>query len=85
MVDDILTIQKCANESLKINSVVNGFIETKKLRLNDKKCHRIHIQKQKNNTRPQFSQSILSKLLCVVFKCCLKKCFEEMDDAHSSH
>ena len=49
MVDDILTIQKCSNESVKINSVVNGFIETKKLTLNDKKCHRIHIQKQKNN------------------------------------
>ena len=45
MVDDILTIQKCSNESVKINAVVNGFIESKKLTLSDTKCHRIHIQK----------------------------------------
>ena len=45
MIDDILVIQNCSNNSVKINSVVNAFVETKKLRLSKEKCHKIHIQK----------------------------------------
>ena len=45
MVDDICLIQKC-KESFKGNAVVNSFVETKKLKLSDNKCHRIHVGKQ---------------------------------------
>ena len=45
MVDDILCIQKCTN-SVKSNSVINAFIELKKLTLSKKKCKSIHIGKQ---------------------------------------
>ena len=45
MVDDILAIQKCSNNSVKINAVINAFIEAKKLTFNKNKCHKIHIQK----------------------------------------
>ena len=41
MVDDILSIQRCSNDSVKINAVVNAFIESKKLTLSKAKCHRI--------------------------------------------
>ena len=50
MVDDILSVQKCSNEALKINAAVNAFIESKKLTLNSKKCHRIHVEKSRNKT-----------------------------------
>ena len=43
MVDDILSVTKCSNQSVKVNAVVNTFMETKKLKLNKKKCHRIHV------------------------------------------
>ena len=45
MVDDILSITKCSTDAVKINGVMNGFIESKKLTLSHKKCHRIHISK----------------------------------------
>ena len=48
MVDDIMTIQKCSEDSVRINAVVNAFVETKKLTLSSKKCHKIHIQKKSN-------------------------------------
>ena len=49
MVDDILSIQKCSSDSVKINAVINAFIESKKLTLSRNKCHRIHIQKKSND------------------------------------
>ena len=50
MVDDIMAIQKCSDDALKINAVINGFIESKKLSLSKTKCHRIHVQKKVNQT-----------------------------------
>ena len=46
MIDDILTIQKCSNNSVKINAVINAFVESKKLKLSKDKCHNVHIQKK---------------------------------------
>ena len=51
MVDDIMSIKKCS-ESGSINAVINSFIEMKKLKLNQKKCNRIHIGKN-NNACPE--------------------------------
>ena len=48
MVDDVLCVQKCSNQSVKINAVVNAFIESKKLNLSKKKCNRIHFRKSRN-------------------------------------
>ena len=45
MVDDILAVQKCSKISLQINSVINSFVELKKLTLSEKKCSKIHIGK----------------------------------------
>ena len=45
MVDDILVTTKCGQESVKANSKVNAFIESKKLKLSTLKCHRMHLGK----------------------------------------
>ena len=47
MVDDILSVQKCSEDAVKINAVINGFIEGKKLTLSNKKCNRIHIENKR--------------------------------------
>ena len=49
MVDDVLTVQKCSTSSIQMNSVVNSFMELKKLTLSDKKCSKIHIGKRNMN------------------------------------
>ena len=49
MVDDILSIQKCSNKSLKTNAAINAFVELKKLKFSDDKCNRIHLGKQTKN------------------------------------
>ena len=55
MVDDLLTISRCGNESLEMNTFVNAQIETKKLKFhtpdaNGKtKCHFLHIGKESKN------------------------------------
>ena len=45
-VDDILTITKCDATAITMNTVVNTFIETKKLKLTHKKCSVIHVGKK---------------------------------------
>ena len=45
MVDDILAVQKCSEDLVRMNAIINAFIEAKKLTLNKTKCHKIHIQK----------------------------------------
>ena len=48
MVDDVLCIQKCSEDTVKMNAAVNAFIESKKLTLSETKCHRIHIERKPN-------------------------------------
>ena len=44
MVDDILIPAKCSStQSVQANSVVNSFMDIKKLTLSKKKCHNVHI------------------------------------------
>ena len=45
MVDDILAVQECSKDSVQINSVINSFIELKKLTFSSKKCSKIHVGK----------------------------------------
>ena len=44
MVDDVITVSNVEN-TLRMNNLVNTFIESKKLRLSETKCSRIHIGK----------------------------------------
>ena len=46
MVDDIVTVSKCGDTSSTLNETVNTFIEQKKLKLNTKKCAKMHIGKK---------------------------------------
>lgn len=45
MVDDILAVQECSQDSVRINAVINSFVEMKKLRLSSDKCSKIHVGK----------------------------------------
>ena len=51
MVDDILGIQSCSEKSEKLNSTVNTFIELEKLKLSEKKCHKVHVGRNARNCR----------------------------------
>ena len=46
MVDDIVGVTKCSDESVELNSIINSKIEAKKLRLSNTKCFKIHISKK---------------------------------------
>ena len=48
MVDDLLSIQKCSTDTLRVSAVINSFIESKKLKLSESKCHKIHIKNKKD-------------------------------------
>ena len=46
MVDNIITIAECGNKSVKLNAIVNAFIEQKKLVLSAKKMLKYSYWKQ---------------------------------------
>ena len=46
MVDDILAVQKCSSKSLKVNSMINTFVDLEKLTLSKSKCNNIHMGNQ---------------------------------------
>ena len=43
MVDDIISAVKCGSTAIALNTVINRFIESKKLKLGLKRCAKIHI------------------------------------------
>ena len=45
MIDDILGVTKCNEEAVELNAIINVKVESKKLRLSEDKCYRIHIGK----------------------------------------
>ena len=50
MVDDVMVLSKCSSsQSVQCNSVVNSFMDTKKLSLSKTKCHNVHIGNVKAN------------------------------------
>ena len=51
MIDDILGITNCNDEAVELNSIINVKVETKKLRLSEKKCYKIHIAKKTKDVR----------------------------------
>ena len=46
MVDDTLGVQKCGSPSIKLNSVINSFIESQRLTLSEEKSVVIHVGKK---------------------------------------
>ena len=45
MIDDILGVSKCSDGSIELNSIINVKVESKKLRLSQSKCFKLHISK----------------------------------------
>ena len=46
MIDDILGLSACGDESIELNALINAKMENKKLRLGKDKCFKIHICKK---------------------------------------
>ena len=42
MLDDVISVVECGSKSVRLNAIVNAFMETKKLKLSADKCSRIH-------------------------------------------
>ena len=47
MIDDILGVTKCNDEAVELNTIINVNVESKKLRLSEDKCYRIHMKTAK--------------------------------------
>ena len=52
MIDDVMGLASCGDESLELNAIINAKMEHKKLRLSQDKCFKIHICK-KSDSCPQ--------------------------------
>ena len=46
MIDNVIGMSACGDDSLQLNSIINAKIEMKKLRLSGDKCYKIHIYKR---------------------------------------
>ena len=52
MIDDVLAISNCGNESVKMNAIVHSKIDTKQLMFGTKKCFKLHIANKNKITCP---------------------------------
>ena len=52
MIDDVLGLAACGDQSIELNAIINSKMEHKKLRLSEDKCFKIHICK-KSDSCPQ--------------------------------
>jgi hypothetical protein len=46
MIDDVIGVTNCNDEAVELNAIINVKMESKKLRLSDKKCFKLHIGKK---------------------------------------
>ena len=49
MIDDVLGMSACGDDSIQLNAIINAKIENKKLRLSEEKCYKIHMCKKTEN------------------------------------
>ena len=49
MIDDLACVALCGFDSVKMNAVINGKINAKRLIFNKKKCVKLHVSKAQNN------------------------------------
>ena len=52
MIDDVLAISKCGNDSVKMNAIIHSKIDTKQLLFGPQKCFKLHIGSKNLNTCP---------------------------------
>ena len=52
MIDDILAISSCGNDSVKMNAIVHSKIDSKQLMFGPKKCFKLHIGNKCQSTCP---------------------------------
>ena len=52
MVDDTLRISKCGNQAIKLNSVINSFIQSQRLTLSESKSSVVNIGKKHRTNIP---------------------------------
>jgi hypothetical protein len=45
MIDDVMSMSSCGDNSIEINAMINAKMQTKKLRLSEDKFYKIHISK----------------------------------------
>ena len=50
MVDDVIGIAECGQNSIKLNSFINAKMEMKKLYFGEAKCHQIHVGNRSGNS-----------------------------------
>ena len=53
LVDDVLGIAKCGTDSIKLNSIIQSKMSTKRLKMGPSKCFQIHVGKQCSDVCPQ--------------------------------
>ena len=52
MIDDVLAISACGNDSVKTNAIIHSKVDTKHLRFGPSKCFKIHIGSKSVSTCP---------------------------------
>ena len=52
MIDDVLAISACGNDSVKTNAIIHSKVDTKQLKFGPSKCFKIHIGSKSVNTCP---------------------------------
>ena len=52
MVDDVVTISSCGSDSVKVNAIVQAKVQTKQLKLGQKKCFNMHVGKKTKHLCP---------------------------------
>ena len=52
MIDDVLAISNCGNDSVKMNAIIHSKIGTKQLRFGTTKCFKLHIGQKNKSTCP---------------------------------
>ena len=45
MIDDVMGMSRCGDSSIELNAIINAKIESKKLRLSEEKCCKVHMCK----------------------------------------
>ena len=52
MIDDVLAISNCGNDSVKMNAIIQSKIDTKQMMFGTKKCFKLHIGQKNKSTCP---------------------------------
>ena len=55
LVDDVLAVGHCGSDSIKLNSIIQSKMDTKKLELGTDKCFQMHIGKNSPETCPELN------------------------------